>query len=93
MMANGGIMANILATRAPTVTVASRHPVEQRWMPPPMRHCYQSGGFLLCVGACLGLLLCCDADLCSLIVVGLYLFQINGHRAVGAAPCSGEDAG
>jgi hypothetical protein len=55
---------------------ASRHPVEQGWMPPLVRHHHQPGGSLLCAGAFLGLLLCHDTDLCLLIGVGPRLLHM-----------------
>jgi hypothetical protein len=55
----------------PAVITASHHPIEQRWMPPPVGHLHRPGVSLTCAGACLGLLLCHDADLRFFIGVGL----------------------
>jgi hypothetical protein len=54
---------NLLAVGAPAAIAASRHPVEQGWMPPPIEHRCRSGGSLHCAGDCLGLLLCRDTSL------------------------------
>jgi hypothetical protein len=69
-------MANVPTAGSPTVITTNCHPVEQGWMPPSLtgRHRRPSES-LLCVGACLGLLLCHDAEFSLLIGVGFLLLR------------------
>jgi hypothetical protein len=73
----GEIKANVLAAGDLTAIATSRHPITQGQTPPPVRHRHRSGGSLLYVGICLGLLLCHDASLHLLIGVGLHLPQMR----------------
>jgi hypothetical protein len=57
MIATGETTTNVLVVGAPTMMAASCHPIKQGRTPPPIGHRHRPGGFLLCVGAYLGLLL------------------------------------
>jgi hypothetical protein len=69
------MMVDAHAVGAPTAITASCHPVAQGWAPPLVSHRRQSGEFLSYADACLGLLLCRDANLCLLIGVGTCLLH------------------
>jgi hypothetical protein len=56
-------MTNVLMAGAPNMITANRHLIERGRMSPPVGHHHYSGEFLLCVVACLGLLLHRDVDL------------------------------
>jgi hypothetical protein len=66
-------MTNVLVAGAPATIAANRRPIEERRMPPLVGNRHRPGGSLLSADACLGLLLCRDADLCLLIIVELHL--------------------
>jgi hypothetical protein len=71
LKSGGEITVNVLPVGVPAAITASHHPIEQRWMPPPVGHLHRPGVSLTCAGACLGLLLCHDAGLRFFIGVGL----------------------
>jgi hypothetical protein len=77
VIASGGDRGKHPCGGSPTTIAASCHPIKHGRMPPPVGHHHQSGGSLLYAGACLGLLLCHDVGLCSKIVVGLSLLQMQ----------------
>jgi hypothetical protein len=54
----------------------SRRPFRWGCTPHPIGHCHLPGESLLCAGACLGLLLCCDTDFYLLISIGFHLLHI-----------------
>jgi hypothetical protein len=56
-------MVNILMVGAPTMMTANCHLTERGQTSPPVWHLHCLGEFLLCIVACLGLLLRRDADL------------------------------
>jgi hypothetical protein len=76
-MASGGDDGRCPYSEVPTTIVASCRPIAQRWMPALVRHRRWPGESLLHAGARLGLPLCCDAGLCLLIHVGLYLLHMR----------------
>jgi hypothetical protein len=65
----GVMMEDAPTVRAPTVVAASRRPIMQGPVPPLFGHHRWPGDSLSCADSCLGLLLCCGADLCLLIGV------------------------
>jgi hypothetical protein len=69
-------MANVPATQALIAITASCRPIEQGWIPPSLaRHRRRLGETLLCVSACLGLLLYRDISFCLLIGIGIHLLR------------------
>jgi hypothetical protein len=59
----GVMMEDAPTVRAPTVVAASRRPIMQGPVPPLFGHHRWPGDSLSCADSCLGLLLCCGADL------------------------------
>jgi hypothetical protein len=69
-------MVNVPVAGAPAAFTASHRPIEQGRMPLSLVvHRRQPSESLLCVGTCLGLLLCRDTDFSLLIGVGLRLLR------------------
>jgi hypothetical protein len=92
MMFSGGDHGKRPYDRSPTTLAASRRPIEQGWMPPPVGDHHLSGGSLLYVSACLGFLLCHDTSLCLLIGVRLYLLQMQWLHRRWSSSCKSSSS-
>jgi hypothetical protein len=69
--------ADVPVAGDPAVIADIYHPITQGQMPPLVGHHHRPGQSLLCAGARLGLLLCCDASFFLLIGVGLHLLHMR----------------